>query len=44
VPLNALGEPQGEGIAFADEKTIYLVGEGGNKSQPGTFARLTCAF
>lgn len=44
VALNGLGEPQGEGIAFADKTTIYLVGEGGNKSKPGTFGRLTCAF
>jgi hypothetical protein len=44
VSLKAISEPQGEGIAFGDEKTIYLVGEGGGKSQPGTFARLTCAF
>ena len=39
-----LGEPQGEGIAFADDQTLYLVGEGGGKSQPGTFARLSCTF
>jgi hypothetical protein len=39
-----LGEPQGEAIAFADDQTLYLVGEGGGKSQPGTFARLTCTF
>ena len=44
VALDGLGEPQGEGIAFGDDKTIYLVGEGGGKSQPGTFARLTCTF
>jgi hypothetical protein len=44
VSLTQLGEPQGEGIAFGDEKSIYLVGEGGRKSQPGTFARLTCTF
>ena len=44
VSLKALGEPQGEGIAFGDDKTIYLVGEGGRKSQPGTFGRLTCAL
>ena len=44
VSLNALGEPQGEGIEFGDEKTIYLVGEGGGKSKPGTFGRLTCAW
>jgi hypothetical protein len=44
VSLQALGEPQGEGIAFADERTIYLVGEGGGKAQPGTFGRLRCSF
>ena len=44
VSLKALGEPQGEGIAFADDTTIYLIGEGGRKSRPGTFTRLTCAF
>lgn len=44
VSLKGLGEPQGEGIAFADDKTLYLVGEGGGKSRPGTFARLTCSF
>jgi hypothetical protein len=44
VSLDALGEPQGEGIAFADDKTLYLVGEGGGKQQPGTFGRLSCTF
>ena len=44
VSLKTLGEPQGEGIAFGDEKTIYVVGEGGGKSRPGTFGRLSCAF
>ena len=39
--LAGLGEPQGEGVAFGDG-TLYLAGEGGGKSQPGTFARLTC--
>jgi hypothetical protein len=42
--LTELGEPQGEGIAFGDENTVYLVGEGGRKSQPGTVGRLTCAL
>jgi hypothetical protein len=41
--LESLGEPQGEGVAFGDRNTIYLVGEGGGRSRPGTFARLTCA-
>jgi hypothetical protein len=44
VSLAALGEPQGEGIAFADDETLYLVGEGGGQSQPGTFVQLTCDF
>jgi hypothetical protein len=44
VSIKALGEPQGEGIAFDDERTLYLVGEGGGKSKPGTFGLLTCVF
>ena len=44
VDLTALGEPQGEGVTFADNETLYLVGEGGGKSQPGTLAQLTCSF
>jgi hypothetical protein len=40
----ALREPQGEGVAFADQHTLVLVSEGGGKSRPGTFARLTCKF
>jgi hypothetical protein len=43
IPLASLGEPQGEGIAFANETTMYLVGEGGGKKQSGTFGRVTCA-
>ena len=44
VSLEELGEPQGEGITFGDEQTVYLVGEGGGKGQPGTFVRLTCGW
>jgi hypothetical protein len=44
ISIKAVGEPQGEGITFADDRAIYLVGEGGAKSQPGTFGRLTCMF
>ena len=40
--LTPLGEPQGEAIAVGADGTIYLAGEGGGKSQLGTFARLTC--
>jgi hypothetical protein len=43
VSLKGIGEPQGEGLAYGDEKTFYLVGEGGGKSRPGTFGRLACA-
>jgi hypothetical protein len=42
VSLAALAEPQGEGVTFASATTLFLVGEGGGKKQPGTFARLTC--
>ncbi len=44
VDLGSLKEPQGEGVTFGDASTVYLVGEGGGKKQPGTFARLTCTF
>jgi hypothetical protein len=42
VSVASVREPQGEGVAFADAATVYLAGEGGGKSQPGSFARLTC--
>jgi hypothetical protein len=41
--LKAVGEAQGEGLAVAADGTIYLAGEGGGQSQPGTFARLACS-
>ncbi len=44
VNLASLSEPQGEGVTFADDGTLFLVSEGGGKSQPGTFARLACTF
>jgi hypothetical protein len=44
VDLAALAEPQGEGVAFIDDSTLALVGEGGGKKQPGSFARLNCTF
>jgi hypothetical protein len=44
VDLRAVGEAQGEGIAIAEDGTVYLTGEGGGKSQPGTFARFTCSM
>ena len=43
VSLAALGEPQGEGIAFGDAQTLYVTGESGTRGLAGTFGRLTCA-
>ena len=44
VALTALGEPQGEGVTFASNDSLYLMSEGGGKQQPGAFARLTCTL
>jgi hypothetical protein len=44
IDVTSLDEPQGEAVAFADDHTVYLVGEGGGDGRPGTFARLTCKF
>jgi hypothetical protein len=41
--LKTTGEAQGEGVAMAADGTVYLTGEGGGKSQPGTFAKLACS-
>ena len=43
VDLKPLGEPQGEAVAFGAANTVYVAGEGGGKSQPGTLAVLSCA-
>ena len=43
VDVTSLGEPQGEAVAFGAANTVYLAGEGGGKSQPGTLAVLSCA-
>jgi hypothetical protein len=42
VSLAPLGEPQGEGVTFAGDGSLYLVGEGGGRKRPGTFAKLAC--
>ena len=42
VDLTPLGEPQGEGVALANN-TVFLAGEGGAKNRAGTFARFACA-
>ena len=44
VDLRAVGEAQGEGIAIAADGTVYLTGEGGKKSQPGTIAKYACTM
>lgn len=40
--LSGLREPQGEGLAFARDGTIYLAGEGGDGTRGGTLARVSC--
>jgi hypothetical protein len=42
VDVTGLKEPQGEGIAFGADGTVYLAGEGAKKGNAGTFARLSC--
>jgi hypothetical protein len=42
--VTALGEPQGEGVAIANNGAMLLVGEGGGKHKPGTFARASCTL
>jgi hypothetical protein len=41
VTLDALDEPQGEGVA-SGEREIFLVGESGGRGAAGTFGRLAC--
>ena len=43
VPVTALKEPQGEGVAFGSDNRVFIAGEGGGKGRPGTFAHLACA-
>jgi hypothetical protein len=44
VDLAPLREPQGEGVAFAPDNSLYLVGEGGGEAAPGTLGRVTCTW
>lgn len=44
VSLAAVGEPQGEGVTFGSDTSVYLMSEGGGKKQPGAFVRLTCTL
>ena len=43
IDLRSLAEPQGEAVAFGPSNTLYVAGEGGGKSQPGTLAVVSCA-
>jgi len=40
--LTDLKEPQGEGVAVGPNGMVYLAGEGGGKSRPGTLNSLRC--
>ena len=31
-------------VTFVNDNTLYVVGEGGGKAQPGAFAQLTCTL
>jgi hypothetical protein len=42
--VTELGEPKGEGVAIANNGAMLLVGEGGAKHKPGTFARASCTL
>jgi hypothetical protein len=44
VDLRPLDEPQGEGLAFGPNRTIFVAGEGGGASRPGTLGRVTCSI
>ena len=44
VALDTVGEPQGEGVTFGADNSLYLISEGGGWKQPGRFARLTCSL
>ena len=40
--LSSLGEPQGEGLAFAQDGMVYLASEGGGGTRGGLLARMSC--
>jgi hypothetical protein len=42
--VSSLGERQGEGVAFGNDGTVWLVSEGGGAGRPGTLAKLTCTL
>jgi hypothetical protein len=42
VDLSPLGEPQGEGLAFQSDGTLFLAGESHDGVHGGTLARISC--
>ena len=42
--VSSIREPQGEGVAIADDGTVWLASEGGGSKRPGIIARLSCTF
>lgn len=42
--LRGLKEPQGEGLAFGANGTLYLIGEGSSRNRPGSFVTLRCTL
>jgi hypothetical protein len=44
MPLTSFREPQGEGVTFGSDSSVYLMSEGRTKKQAGGFARLTCTL
>ena len=43
VPLDSLGEPQGEGVAIDTDGTLYLASEGRSWTRGGSLVVLRCA-
>ena len=43
VPLDSLGEPQGEGVALDADGTLYLASEGRSWTRGGSLVVLRCA-
>lgn len=44
IAVAPLQEPQGEGVAFGADNTIFVAGEGGRKGVAGTLGRFACAL
>jgi hypothetical protein len=42
--VSALGERQGEGVAFGSDGTVWLVSEGGGAGRPGTLGKIVCTL